>query len=192
MQASMVPIDRRPRTFGEMWNPDMIQDNRLAEKIKAGQGATALLQQRIEFIDSVSNLAVRVDQYQERRLETQLAVLKLEDEIFEHNALRDIRRQTLLADATAKQQQLLEPPSFLSERERLVQEHRDELKAKATATLGALNDLITTCREVFELPAPEEQRAAAIRELLRVYQQPESVLPRRIRAFLEYVEMEEE
>lgn len=193
LAEASAPIVARSRTFGEWIGGVNTAEVDYQRKIVAGDRANALLQQRRETITEIRLLAEQAATARREQLEARLAEVELQDQIAERVATRQVRLQLAVASEAEKQRRLLAPAEpELSVREQAVQDHRDTLKARASAKRGALADLLASVRDVFESGASEEQRATEIRDLLSVYRQPETVLSARIRRFLEYVEMEDD
>lgn len=76
----------------------------------------------------------------------------------------------------------------MPERERIIRDHRQNLKAKATVRREALGDLEVEVKQIFNARISGQQKVAQIRAVLEVYQQDESVLSKRVRAFLFFME----
>jgi hypothetical protein len=167
---SSVEIRNRYRTPVEWWRGEDVFEKQLAKKVRAGQAANTLVKQRVELINTVIEAAKRADDFRRERLEAQLAELELQGKIADRLRLRD---------------------APVSERERLIQEQREDLRARASVRRQTLEDLDKAVNEIFESKLTDWQMAAQIRAVLEVYQQDESILSESVRAFLRCIDDEE-
>jgi hypothetical protein len=190
------PIEYRSRTLLEWFNNVDVVGEQLQTKFRAGDAAQALMEQRLEFVDTLMDAARRVEDFNRERLEAELDALKLEDEINEVLALRSIRLATKLAQEVKQYQRALEPdrpeqqparqeaspaPKRVkptkTERERVLDEVRRDRKARFSAADQMLEDFLREVEIVAGGRASIHERALQIRSLLEVFEQDEESLP---------------
>jgi len=189
------PIEYRSRSFLEWFNDVDVVNEQLQKKFWAGDAAEALMEQRLEFVDTLMKAARRVEAFHRERLEAELDALKLEDEINELLALRSIRLATKVAQEVKQYQKALEsdrptqepprqeaaPPKRTKpvkpERERVLDELRRDRKARVNAADQMLEDFLREVAIVSGSRASIHERALQIRSLLEVFEQDEESLP---------------
>ena len=146
--------------------------------------------EKSKLLAELSTLVGIARELRRQELEGHLEQLELQQAIVERKVhIEKALEQLQLAQSPKSVARLT--TGAVPEEDRTVAAHRRGLRTKAAAKRGALTDLLAAVREVFESGDPEEKRATEIRELLATYRQPESVLPRRVRLFLEFVDAED-
>jgi len=166
---------------------------RMARQHHLEQRQTVLAALQLEQ-EIASRVALREARLKTERLLEEQKQCALSGEIEESAALRNSRINNQHVADVQKHRKLLQeeapqaPP--VSKRELMIRDHRDDLRAKATVRRETLNDLDAEVKAIFNSRLSGEQKVAQIRAALEVYQQDESVLPKRVRAFLTFMEPE--
>jgi len=205
MSQATAPIYTRPRTFWEWWQNVDLQAQQMEKKLRAGNQADQLLQQRLGILRQYLDIAKTMHEAKEAQMEQHqkklrgyLETLQLEEAIAEQQALRDERIKTHQLEEARKQNQILaelQPPPPVKPVDpvkQAVNNHRRQLKAKATATQLVISDFLKELQKVFRANVEDTVKATRIRAVLETYKQEVDALPKGIRAFLEEVEQAEE
>lgn len=196
------PIQYRSRTFWEWVRGLDLEDLQIQQKLRAGEHADRLLQQRLALIRHFQEVARAMQAAEDAQiarrqelLQAYFEELKLEEEIARQQALRDERIRTRQLEETKKQVRLLneinppppvEPVDPLKE---AIDTHRSQLRAKATAKQLVLCDCIKAVHEIYHSADFEAaEKAAQIRLVTEAYNQELDVLPKEVREFVASVE----
>lgn len=201
------PIQYRSRTFWEWIRGLDLENAQIQQKLRAGEQADKLLQQRLIVIRHFQEVAETMQEAEDvqiarrqKLLQAYLEELKLEEEIARQQALRDERIRTLQLEETRKQARLLNeinPPAALppakqgDPAKQAIDDHRRQFKVKATAKQLVISDFLKELQKVFRAHVDDVEKAARIRAVLEAYKQEIDALPKVMREFLEEVEQGE-
>ena len=155
VESSMRIVDRR-RTLGEWYRGADLRQEQIDKKIAAGQAAKTLIGQRVDIMKSASEMVQVAANLRRQKLEAQRDELKLEREI-----------AALSGEAEAPR----------SERERVLEEHRENRQARLRASDEMLQDFLGEVRQVCDSRASIHERALRLQNLLTVFEMPEDALP---------------
>ena len=202
------PIQYRSRTFWEWIRGIDLESMQVQQKLRAGEQADRLLQQRLAFIRHFQEVARAMQQTEDaqiarrqRMLQAYLEELKLEEEIARQQALRDERLKTQQLEETRKQTRLLNeinppaPPRLRKQKDpvkQAIDDHRDHLRARNTVKQRTISDFLFRLRKLYDGKMDDTEKAARIRALMDAYRQEFDGLPTEVRKFLDWVEDEPE
>lgn len=196
------PIQYRSRTFWEWIRGIDLEDAQVQQKLRAGEHADRLLQQRLALIRHFQEVARAMQEAEDaqiarrqKMLQAYLEELKLEEAIAQQQALREQRIKTQQLEETRKQVHLLNeinpPPPVepVDPMKEAIDTHRSQLRAKATAKQLVLCDCIKAVHEIYHSADFEAaEKAAQIRLVTEAYNQELDVLPKEVREFVASVE----
>ena len=190
LAESAAPVVARTRTFEEWINGVDIHAQQLAQKREASDTAHALMKNHVEIVYSVLAIAEKANQVELAKLQTELAKLKIRDEMQERNALRELRLDTQRLLEQKRQEKLREPepPPPLPERERVLHEHRQDRQARTRAGREHVEDFLQEVALVCESRASIHERALQLRNILSAFEMGDEELPADARWILEMSE----
>ena len=182
LDEATTPITDRRRTFFEWLRGIDPRAEQIARKMAAAKTADELVVQRTVLFKHLQQMVTAMADAEVATLEAQIKVqqarlvaLELEDKINERLALRDVRLQVQRAVEAKRLREHTE--TGVSERERVLEEHRENRQARLRASDEMLQDFLGEVRQVCDSRASIHERALRLQNLLSVFEMPEDALP---------------
>ena len=203
VKKSTEPVRVTPRTVWEWLDPGFVT-KQVNQKLLFGNIADSLIEQRLRVINRAEE--IRAKQWhaeqeemtrRRQRLEEDLKLLRLQEEMEQLEALRQARLTTQRLEETRKQKELLdsmqppepEPAEPVADEDPLTTEaerHRSYVRARTGVKLSLLSDALEQIRDIFTDAFLERgEKTARIHAVLDTYNLDLDALPDEVCDFLE-------